>query len=148
MVLRCPVGWTYVFPKSVWTRSLCGLYLLAFLWITFQRYNFFECEKWMEGCALEKWESTLNLCVHAHGPDVELIMEASCYNNNPLVISSSRIYIWSFATMVPTIWVFFDPLSRTRWITCLLQIISLVQPLFCYTFEYYPLVSREYHGTT
>ena len=54
----------------------------------------------------------LELCVHAHGSDVELIMEASCYNNNPLVISLSRIYIWSFATVVPTILLFFDPLSR------------------------------------
>ena len=26
-------------------------------------------------------ESTLNLCVHAHGPDVDPIMEASCNNN-------------------------------------------------------------------
>ena len=38
-------------------------------------------ERRMEGYALKKWESTLNLCVHAHGPDVELIMEASCNNN-------------------------------------------------------------------
>ena len=44
----------------------------------------------------------LELCVHAHGPDVELIMEASCDNNNPIVISSSGNYVWSFATMVPT----------------------------------------------
>ena len=57
----------------------------------------------MKSCALEKWELTLSLCVHAHGPDVELIMEASCYNDNPLVISSSCIYIWSFATVVPTL---------------------------------------------
>ena len=56
----------------------------------------------MEGYALTKWESTLKLCVHAHGPDVELIMEASCYNNNPLVINSFCIYDWSFATVVPT----------------------------------------------
>ena len=33
------------------------------------------------------------LCVHAHGPDVEFIMEASCINNGPLVISSSCIYV-------------------------------------------------------
>ena len=45
----------------------------------------------------------LELCVHAHGHDVELIMEASCNNNNPLVITSSVIYIWSFATVVPTL---------------------------------------------
>ena len=67
----------------------------------------------MEGYALEKWESTLNLCVHAHGPDVELIMEASFYNNNPLVISTSCIYVWSFATMVSTILFFLDSISRT-----------------------------------
>ena len=42
------------------------------------------------------------LCVHAHGPDVVLIMEASCNNNNPLVISSSCIYAWSLATVIPT----------------------------------------------
>ena len=35
----------------------------------------------MEGYALTKWESTLNLCVHAHGYDVYPIMEASCNNN-------------------------------------------------------------------
>ena len=56
----------------------------------------------MESCALEKWESTLNLYVHAHGPDVELIIEASCNNNNTLVVSSCN-YVWSFATVVPTI---------------------------------------------
>ena len=44
----------------------------------------------------------LELCVHAHGPDVELIMEPSCDNNNPNVLSSSSIYVWSFATVVPT----------------------------------------------
>ena len=43
----------------------------------------------MEGYTLKKWESTLNLCVHAHGHDVDPIMEAS-YNNNyfPGIISS------------------------------------------------------------
>ena len=44
----------------------------------------------------------LELCVHAHGPDVELIMEASYDNTNPLVISSSGIYVCSFATVVLT----------------------------------------------
>ena len=42
----------------------------------------------------------LELCVHAHGPDVKLIMEASYDNNNPLVISSYGIYVWSLATVV------------------------------------------------
>ena len=52
-------------------------------------------------------EVDLEPCVHAHGPDVELIMEASCKNyNNPLVISSYCIYAWTFAIVVPTMTVF------------------------------------------
>ena len=39
----------------------------------------------MKGYALKKWELTLNLCVHAHGPDVELIMEAARKNIYPLL---------------------------------------------------------------
>ena len=39
----------------------------------------------MKDYALKKWESTLNLCVHAHGPDVELIMEAAHKNIYPLL---------------------------------------------------------------
>ena len=64
----------------------------------------------MKGYALKKWESTLSLCAHAHGPDVRLIIEASCNDNNPLVIGSSCIYVWSFAIVVPTILFFFDPI--------------------------------------
>ena len=45
----------------------------------------------MQGYALRKWESTLNLCVHAHGHDVDPIMEASCNNNYFLDIISFGI---------------------------------------------------------
>ena len=45
----------------------------------------------MEGYTLKKWESTLNLCVHAHGHDVDPILEASCNNNYSLDIISSDI---------------------------------------------------------
>ena len=55
-----------------------------------------------ERICIEEVGVDLELCVHAHGPDVELIMEASCDNNNPLVISSSGNYVWSFATVVLT----------------------------------------------
>ena len=41
-----------------------------------------------------KWESTLNLCVRAHGYDVELIMKSSCNDNYPLGINSSCTYDW------------------------------------------------------
>jgi hypothetical protein len=34
----------------------------------------------MKGYVSKKWESTLILCVLAHGLDVELIMKASCKN--------------------------------------------------------------------
>ena len=44
----------------------------------------------MKGYALKKWESTLNLCVHAHGHDVDPI-EASCNNNYFLDILSFGI---------------------------------------------------------
>ena len=72
----------------------------------------------------------LELCVHAHGPDVELIMEASRSNNNPLVITSSLIYAWFFATVVSTILFFLDPISRPSLSICLLRINAPVQPLF------------------
>ena len=48
----------------------------------------------MKGIALKKWESTLNLCVHAHGYDVELIMKAPCNDNYPLGINPSCTYDW------------------------------------------------------
>jgi hypothetical protein len=46
----------------------------------------------MKGDALKKWESTLNLCVHAHGPDVELIMGAARKNKYFLGTSSTCTY--------------------------------------------------------
>ena len=55
-----------------------------------------------ERICIEEVGVDLELCVHAHGPDVELIMEASCDNNNPLVISSSGNCVCSFAIMVLT----------------------------------------------
>ena len=39
----------------------------------------------MKGYALQKWELTLNLSVHAHGPGVELIMEVAHKNNYALL---------------------------------------------------------------
>ena len=90
----------------------------------------------------------LELCVHTHEPDVELIIEASCNNNNPLVITSSLNYAWSFATVVSTI-LFFFPISWTSLSACLLQMISLVQPLSRSTLEYtlwYRENVRELHN--
>ena len=66
----------------------------------------------MEGYALKKWESTLNLCVHAHGPDVELIMEASCSNNYFLDIISFGIGELILCNRGSDHMFFFDPISR------------------------------------
>ena len=68
--------------------------------IKFQYYNFFEGEKWMKGYVSKKWESTPNLCVLAHGLDVDLIMKASCKNINLLnnsfgVIKLDPLQLWS-----------------------------------------------------
>ena len=71
-------------PKRMSPKVFASHTLLLLCQIKFQHYNFFENEKWTKGYELQKWESTLNLCVHAHGHDVELIMEASWNNNNPL----------------------------------------------------------------
>ena len=44
-----------------------------------------------ERLCIEEVGVDLELCVHAHGPDVELIMEASCKIFNPLGNSSGVI---------------------------------------------------------
>jgi len=82
------MGWTYAFSKPCEPESLHESYSSVASLDKISHYNFFEDEKWMESCALEKWESTLSLRVHVHGPDVELIMEASCKTFNQLDNSS------------------------------------------------------------
>ena len=44
----------------------------------------------------------LELCVHARGQDVDLLIAASFKISYSLGISSSGIYVWSFATVVLT----------------------------------------------
>ena len=79
------MGWTYTFPKLSEPESFHKSYPSGVLPDNFLAYNFFEDEKSMKGYALEKWESTLNLCVHAHGHDVALITKASLKLIIPLV---------------------------------------------------------------
>src|ERR1041385_153794 len=64
----------------------------------------------MKGYALKKWDSTLNLCVHAHGYYVELIMKASGKSNYPLGINSAapmilhstfEYYPWYLEDIIP-----------------------------------------------
>ena len=58
----------------------------------------------MKSYTLKKWESTLDLCVHAHGYDVELIMKTSCKNDYPLGINLSYVYDLSFCLRVLPLW--------------------------------------------
>ena len=76
------MGWTYASHNPFEPESFNESYSSGVSPDKFQHYNSIESEKWMKGYALKKWESTLNLCVHALGPDVELIMEAARNNNN------------------------------------------------------------------
>ena len=71
------MGGIYTSIICVYPKTSTGHTLLVIRQIKFQHNNFIEIEKWMKGKALMKWESTLNLRVHAHGYDVELIMKAS-----------------------------------------------------------------------
>ena len=79
--------WVELMPSIIRVnpRVLTSLTLLVLRQINLLHYNFFENEELMKGYALKKWESTLNPCVHAHGPDVELIMEAARKNDYPLL---------------------------------------------------------------
>ena len=43
----------------------------SMLWFTWTK-NPFTKEKWLESCTLDKWGSTMNTCVHAHGNSVSL----------------------------------------------------------------------------
>ena len=95
-------------------------------------------ERRMEGYALKKWESTLNLCVHAHGHDVDPIMEAS-YNNSyfPGIICFC-IGELILCNRASDHMFFFDPISRASLSTCILWINTPAQPLLWYVIEYYP----------
>ena len=82
-----------------------------------------------ERLCVEQVGVDLEPCVHAHGRDVYPIIEASRKNSYPLAISSSCIrgsiiYDRGFrpCSLLNTI-------SRASLSTCLLQSITLVQPL-------------------
>jgi len=92
--VKCPDGLTYASPNMCEPKFLCGSYSIGVTPDKIPHDNLIESEKWMKSYALKKWESTLNLCVHAHGYDLELIMVASCKDNYPLGVNSSCIYDW------------------------------------------------------
>ena len=63
----------YLYPHHRYEpETSMGHTLLVLCHILIQHNNFIKIEKRMKGNALKKWESTLNLCVHAHGYNVDL----------------------------------------------------------------------------
>ena len=80
----------------------------------------------------------LELCVHAHGHDVDPILQASCNNNYFLDMISSSICVlillqsW-FRPCSPL-----NTISRASSSTCPLQSNTPVQPLLWSVVEYYP----------
>ena len=117
------------------SKTSTGHTLLVLRQIKFQQDNFIETKKWMKGNALKKWESTLNLCVHAHGYDVELIMKAPCNDNYPLGRNSSYNYVWVPCDHGSDHDIPFDSIYQRTWNTCLLQVNDRVQLLSYSTFE-------------
>src|SRR3954471_21434580 len=87
-----------VLPPSMWTHKLLtGHTQLVLRMIKKRNSNTTTSSKSrreLKGDTLKKWESTLNLRVHAHGYDVELITKAPCNDNYPLGINSSCTYDW------------------------------------------------------
>ena len=101
----------------------------------------------MKSYALQKWESTLNLFVHAHGPDVALIMEAARKNNNYFSgISSSCICELILCSRGSD-----HDCSPWSYFADKLKHLSSANQYACPTFilnyleHYFPLLSRGYH---
>ena len=88
------MGGTYTSIICVNPETSTGHALLVLRQILIQHNKFIEIEKWMKGNALKKWESTLDLCVHAHGYDVKLILKVPGNDDCPLGINSSCTYDW------------------------------------------------------
>ena len=149
MFLRYPMGWTNAFPTLCKPESFHESYSPGDLPDKISTLQLHR--KWEVNDRLRIGEVgvDLELCVHAHGNDIELIMGASHNSNYPLVTNSSYIYGLMIYKCGPSHIVhlrsqFSDKLKGT----CLPPINIPLQLLFWSAFEYYPMVSRDYHGTT
>ena len=129
----------------MWSKKLCRLYPID---TSSDNFSTLQLQKWEANIRLciEEVGVDLELCVHAHGHDVDPIMEASC-NNNDFLDNYHLVSVnWSFATVVPTMIVllwshFSDKLkhfSSTDQYVCPTSIMIYLRVL--------PLVSRGYHA--
>ena len=96
------MGLTYAYPNPCEPESSHESYSSGVLPSRISTLRLHRKQEVNGRLCIEEVGVDLELCVHAHGLDVELIMAASCYNNNPVVISLSCIYACTFTTVVPT----------------------------------------------
>ena len=111
MLLRCLDGLNLCLPQTVWTRKFRDSYSSV---VSSDKIS--TQLRWRrevnERLCIREVGVDLELCVHAHGHDVDPIMEASC-NNNYFLDKYHLVSVnWSFATMVPTVivllWFYFS----------------------------------------
>ena len=106
------MGWTYAFLNMCELESFHESYSSGASpdkISTLQLHQMWEVN---ERLCIGEVGVDLELCVHAHGHDVDPIMEASC-NNNYFLDKYHLVSVnWSFATMVPTmivlLWFYFS----------------------------------------
>ena len=106
------MGWTYAFSKPCEPESFHESYSSGASpdkISTLQLHRTWEVNGRLY---IEEVGVDLELCVHAHGRDVDPIMEASC-NNNYFLDKYHLVSVnWSFATVVPTmivlLWFYFS----------------------------------------
>ena len=91
--------------------------------------SFFEKRELNGRLYIEEVGVDLELCVHAHGHDVDPIMEASCNNSYFLDIISFGISGLILCNRGSDHMLFSDSISRASLSTCLLWINTPVQPL-------------------
>ena len=90
-----PIGWTYAFHNMCELESFHESYSSGILPDKISTLQLFQKWEVNERLCIGEVGVDLELCVHAHGHDVDLLIEASFKINYSLGISSS--YSWDLA---------------------------------------------------
>jgi hypothetical protein len=141
-----PMGCIYASAISENSETSTSHTLLGLRQRNFLHFHFIESEKRMKGYALDKWESTLNLCVHAHGPDIEPIMEAARKNKYFLGTSSTCTYELILCNRGPDHIFSVTLFPRQVKILVFCRSIHLFNLYLGLPLDIIPLASRDYQG--
>ena len=112
MFLRSPYGLNLCLPELYEAKSFRESYSFAAPPNKISTLQLFRKREVKERLCIAEVGVDLELCVHAHGHDVHLLIEASFKINYSLGISSS--YIWDLAFMQSWFW----PCSPLNTISC------------------------------